>query len=470
MGNNFKKIKVKFIVESLLIALFISILLGLLISSILVLTYKQLGLEYDILLFVLCSVGVFLVSFIVSFIILKPNDIKVAKRIDKQMNLKEKISTMLEYEDKEGYIITKQREDAADKLNNLSVKKIKMHFNKYLLILPLIVLPFCLTSILVDSKFEETKPPIEEPISGDPYIIEQIKDLIREVNEDVNLMYPVKEAYVLHLEGLIEAIDVADISRAKEVEAVNLTITNISLSSSILNSIDDISLALSNSNLTEAHVLGTALASYDSERINSALEDIRSYLNSPSARQRQLNYEKLINDGFQLVDNERLDADDELYVEFTNLKNNLAEAITATTTYYSDLENVINNAKKTFEEAVIRQVETLYMANYLEERLIAIFELPNNDEPINPPVPNPPSGDEEPTDPDNGGGGGHGDTIYPGDDIFYDPDEGLVPYYEVIAKYSAYIEGLVQDGVISEELANYYIEYFNNLYEVDEGE
>lgn len=131
MGNNFKKIKVKFIVESLLIALFISILLGLLISSILVLTYKQLGLEYDILLFVLCSVGVFLVSFIVSFIILKPNDIKVAKRIDKQMNLKEKISTMLEYEDKEGYIITKQREDAADKLNNLSVKKIKMHFNKY---------------------------------------------------------------------------------------------------------------------------------------------------------------------------------------------------------------------------------------------------------------------------------------------------------------------------------------------------
>ena len=470
MGNNFKKIKVKFIVESLLIALFISILLGLLISSILVLTYKQLGLEYDILLFVLCSVGVFLVSFIVSFIILKPNDIKVAKRIDKQMNLKEKISTMLEYEDKEGYIITKQREDAADKLNNLSVKKIKMHFNKYLLILPLIVLPFCLTSILVDSKFEETKPPIEEPISGDPYIIEQIKDLIREVNEDVNLMYPVKEAYVLHLEGLIEAIDVTDISRAKEVEAVNLTITNISLSSSILNSIDDISLALSNSNLAEAHVLGTALASYDSERINSALEDIRSYLNSPSARQRQLNYEKLINDGFQLVDNERLDADDELYVEFTNLKNNLAEAITATTTYYSDLENVINNAKKTFEEAVIRQVETLYMANYLEERLIAIFELPNNDEPINPPVPNPPSGDEEPTDPDNGGGGGHGDTIYAGDDIFYDPDEGLVPYYEVIAKYSAYIEGLVQDGVISEELANYYIEYFNNLYEVDEGE
>ena len=142
----------------------------------------------------------------------------------------------------------------------------------------------------------------------------------------------------------------------------------------------------------------------------------------------------------------------------------------ATTTYYSDLENVINNAKKTFEEAVIRQVETLYMANYLEERLIAIFELPNNDEPINPPVPNPPSGDEEPTDPDTGGGGGHGDTIYAGDDIFYDPDEGLVPYYEVIAKYSAYIEGLVQDGVISEELANYYIEYFNNLYEVDEGE
>lgn len=467
MGNNFKKIKVKFIVESLLIALFISILLGLLISSILVLTYKQLGLEYDILLFVLCSVGVFLVSFIVSFIILKPNDIKVAKRIDKQMNLKEKISTMLEYEDKEGYIITKQREDAADKLNNLSVKKIKMHFNKYLLILPLIVLPFCLTSILVDSKFEETKPPIEEPISGDPYIIEQIKDLIREVNEDVNLMNPVKEAYVGHLEDLITAINKPEIMRYEEVEAVNLTITNVGYSSINLNSIDEITMALSNSNMDEVHNLGSAIASYDLNRVNDALDTMFSYVNLISANQRQTNYNNLVTECFQKVDDERLAETDEFYQEFVKLKADLALAI-ADVNYNDAISELAKDTKDSFGDAIIRQNETLSMANYIEERLRAIFELPDNEEPVNPTPPDVSGDGNNPTIDNPGGGGGHGNIIFAGDDLVYDPDEGLIEYYKVITKYSNYIQGLVQDGVISEELANYYIEYFNKLYEENE--
>lgn len=467
MVNNFKKIKTKFTIETLIIALFVGLFSGVLVSSILVLIYKQLGLEYNLLLFILIGVGVFVLLSLIIFLIFKPNNIKVAKRIDRQLNLKEKVHTMVEYEGKNGYLIDMQRADTKDKLNNLKVKRVKMKFSLYLLILPVVALALCLSSIMVKGKEVDEPVVVEPPVSGDPYIIAQLRDLIREVNEDVDLMSDVKVAYTTHLEDLIVAINRPDLTRSDEVEAVNSTITNLSYSSINLNSIDNITQVLSNSNLEEMHNLGVAIATYDEEQINTALDSIASYVKKVSGSQRQSSYEQLVDEGFQLVDNERLEDTDELYQVFTAFKTNLATAI-ADNNYNTAIEEVVSEAKADLASSVKRQVETLVMANYLEERLIAIFELPNTDTPVNPPIPDVPGIDEDPSKPSTGGGG-HGDTIYPGDDIFYDPDEGLVPYYEVISKYSAYIEGLVQDGVISEELANYYIEYFNNLYQADEG-
>lgn len=465
--DNFKKIKRKFTIEALLIALFAALFTGVAVSSILVLTYKQLGLEYNLLLFILIGVAVFVVCGVILFFILKPNNIKVAKRIDKQLHLKEKVHTMIEYEGKEGYLVSLQREDAKQKLNEISAKKVKFKFHYFWLIFPLVALPLCLSSILVKG-VETTPPPIEEkPISGDPKIIQQIRDLIREVNEDVNLIPAVKEAYVGHLEDLITAIDVPNITRSDEVEAVNLTINNISYSRINLNSIDNIADALSNSNQEEAHLLGVALDTFLEDEINNALDDIGSYIITPSSpTQRKQNFEELVTNGFNLIDMERLPEDDELYQVFINLKADLETALNSENNT-SAVNTVVKDAKADLNYAVLRQKESLDMASYIETRLTVIFQLPDPEEPVNPDIPDGPIDVEDPTKP-GGGGGGHGDTIYPGNDPVYDPDEGLVPYYEVINKYSAYIEGLVQDGVISEELANYYIEYFNNLYQANE--
>lgn len=467
MTDNFKKIKTKIIIEKLLISLFIGLFIGVLTSSILVLVYKQLGLEYSLLMFILIGVGVFIILSLILFFILKPNNIKVAKRIDKQLALKEKVHTMVEYNEKTGLLVDLQREDATTKLNEIPVKKFKLKFSPYLLILPLIVIPLCITSIVVKGKDIEEPPYVEPPVSGDPFIIQQIRDLIREVNEDVNLMNPVKEAYVAHLEDLITAINKPEIMRYEEVEAVNLTITNVGYSSINLNSIDEITMALSNSNMDEVHNLGSAIASYDLNRVNDALDTMFSYVNLISANQRQTNYNNLVTECFQKVDDERLAETDEFYQEFVKLKADLALAI-ADVNYNDAISELAKDTKDSFGDAIIRQNETLSMANYIEERLRAIFELPDNEEPVNPTPPDVSGDGNNPTIDNPGGGGGHGDIIFAGDDLVYDPDEGLIEYYKVITKYSNYIQGLVQDGVISEELANYYIEYFNKLYEENE--
>ncbi len=462
MSLQFLKIKRKIRFETILKCSAVSLSLGILVSSILIIIYKSLGLEYNLLYFILIGLGVFIVFDIVLFLIFNPSDVKVAKRIDKQLNLKEKIHTMVEYEDKNGPLVGLQRKDAEDKLASISIKKFKMKFSYYLLILPLMALAVCATSIIIKAK-EPQQPPIEEPISGDPYAILQIRIIIREVEANNVLMPAAKEAFVSHLEELIDNVNVENITRNQEVSFVNQTITEVSNSSSRVNSIDEIILALKNSNNEDMHALGIAISEYSAETMNSSLDTIRAYLvhASPSERRRRL--EEYNVEGFDLIANERLEATDEMNVFFVNLQKNLTTAIESQT-YNDDILQVIETAKSDLEAVVIKQKETLVVANYIEQSLIEIFQLPNNDEtPVNPAPPIGGVGDET-TGEGNGGGGGSGDIIFAGDDLFYDPDGGLLPYYEVISKYMTYIDGLIADGVIDEELRGYYVEYFNSLY------
>lgn len=462
MSLQFLKIKRKIRFETILKCSAVSLSLGILVSSILIIIYKSLGLEYNLLYFILIGLGVFIVFNVVLFLIFNPSDVKVAKRIDKQLNLKEKIHTMVEYEDKNGPLVGLQRKDAEDKLASISIKKFKMKFSYYLLILPLMALAMCATSIIIKAK-EPQQPPIEEPISGDPYAILQIRIIIREVEANNVLMPAAKEAFVSHLEELIDNVNVENITRNQEVSFVNQTITEVSNSSSRVNSIDEIILALKNSNNEDMHALGIAISEYSAETMNSSLDTIRAYLvhASPSERRRRL--EEYNAEGFDLIANERLEATDEMNVFFVNLQKNLTTAIESQT-YNDDILQVIETAKSNLEAVVIKQKETLVVANYIEQSLIEIFQLPNNDEtPVNPAPPIGGVGDET-TEEGNGGGGGSGDIIFAGDDLFYDPDGGLLPYYEVISKYMTYIDGLIADGVIDEELRGYYVEYFNSLY------
>lgn len=466
MNKNFKKIKTKITIEKLLVSLFIGLFSGLLISSILILIYKQLGLYYKLWLFIIIGVVLFIVISLGIFFLLKPNNIKTAKRIDRQLNLKEKVHTMVEYEDKEGYLINLQREDANVKLNDIPSKKLKFKFSPYLLIIPVIVLPLFITSIVVKGK-EIAEPPVVEPISGDPYIIGQIRTLIEEVKKDNNLMTEVKDAYVTNLEELITDIDDPNVTRSDEVAAVNKSITNLGYSSLTLNSIDEIITALTQSNMDESHNLGVALATYELEEVNKALDDIKVKVMIISPDGRKSKYEELVTNLFEKVDAERINADDEFYSVIKEFETDLYEAINSVE-WNTNINSLFEETKSKFGDAIIRQAETIIMANYLEEQLRMIFEIPSdNGEIVNPPIPNVPGDNEDPIKPGEGGGGS-GEIIYAGDDPVYDPDKGTVPYYKVIDKYYAYFQGLVQDGKISEELANYYIEYFNKLYSSSE--
>lgn len=462
MSLQFLKIKRKITLEAILKSCFISISLGVLVSSILLIIYKTTGLKYNLIYIILIGIGVFVVASILLFLIFKPNNVKVAKRIDKQLQLKEKIHTMIEYEGKAGPLVDVQRQDAIEKLSAISLKKFKMKISLYFLIFPLVALSLCTTSIVIKAKAPE-EPPAEEPITGDPYAILQIRIIIRNVNANTVLMQSAKDSFVEILEKLISDVNVENITRNQEVSFANQAINSISLSSINVNSIDEVINALKNSNNEDIHDLGISISEYSSESMNKSLDTIRAYLVHASLNERKKRLQEYNVDGFELIANERLDQNDEMNLFFVNLYNTLQQAIESST-YNDDITLAIENAKEDLESVVIKQKETLVVANYIEEALIEIFQLPNNTEtPVNPAPPSGGLGDET-TEEGNGGGGGSGDIIFAGDDLFYDPDGGLLPYYEVISKYMTYIDGLIADGVIDEELRGYYVEYFNSLY------
>ena len=55
----------------------------------------------------------------------KPSDKKIALRLDKKLGLHEKCATMIEFQEKEGAILAKQREDATTTLAEKPTKALK---------------------------------------------------------------------------------------------------------------------------------------------------------------------------------------------------------------------------------------------------------------------------------------------------------------------------------------------------------
>ena len=64
-------------------------------------------------------------GFAAAYFIKKPTDKKIAARLDKELNLQEKVSTRVEFEGKDGVILNKQREDATVKLDEKPVKAVQ---------------------------------------------------------------------------------------------------------------------------------------------------------------------------------------------------------------------------------------------------------------------------------------------------------------------------------------------------------
>lgn len=155
---------------------------GLFSAAILIVIFQLLNILEWYIYLVSIGVGLFIYGIIlfVYYLFNRVNDKAVANRIDKSFSLREKASTMVEFEGKDSLIINKQREDAKKSIKLRSPRKLVIKVTMASLPLPLIGAGAFTTSIFTQNIVNMIKAERVEDNYDDETdeIIDSIKDYV----------------------------------------------------------------------------------------------------------------------------------------------------------------------------------------------------------------------------------------------------------------------------------------------------
>ena len=179
---------------------------------------KVKGIEFNVIYLVLIALGVMLLIVGLGYLIFKPNKVRIAKRLDKEFKMNEKVQTMVEFENEEGFMIELQRQNTLNILSDISVKSLSMRFSIVLLILLVISCACGVTAFALPS--HEDLPTVETPeptYEVDDWTILAIKNIIDKVKTST-AEDKLKTKYISMLEELIIELE-TNIDKESQMKA-----------------------------------------------------------------------------------------------------------------------------------------------------------------------------------------------------------------------------------------------------------
>ncbi len=463
MGEGFKKFQKKILLETLIKCIATGFSLSLIITSVFLLTGKLAGDLQNPFVYILIGLGSFIILTTLLFLLFKPNKLKIAKRLDRDLTLHEKVQTMVKFENEDGLIINLQREDTKMRLANISLEKLSMKIGLFFIVIPLLASAFCVTAIAIPNQETPTisTEPTDDPFELDNWSIQAIRDLIEEV-EKSSLAQNVKTAYVNALNGLIDILLETEVVSEMET-AVLSTINNIYLELDKINTNNELFAILSKSSESMVITLAMHINNLDSRSVSNALDSIQAMINGTDI---PLNCATMYENIGKILNNSNANKEEALYCALINFCDEMRACVTS-----DDLHNVFSKHKEIVALEIENQKANDNMAHYIEETLREIFNLyeeivtePEVTEPetsVTEPITGP---TEPPTDTGGQGGLGTGETLYGSDDAFFDPELGEIVYGDVIDDYFADILNKILDGSIPKEYEDYFNQYFDELY------
>ena len=277
MNESFNKFRKKILIESLIKSLIISISLSVIAFSgpKLIVHFGKLNVgEFFVLWLILISVWVLLLSFGLSFLILFPRKLKTAKRLDKELNLNQKVQTMIEFEKEESPMINLQREDTLNILSNISIKKLAMKFSVFIFVLLGFACALGVTVVAVEN-YEKPSTPIIEPekptYNLDNWTVRALLDLI-EVVEKSNVQADLKQPVIKDLENLLDVLETVEYE-SDMVDEVNSVIKDIDHRLDVANSANEIFTELKSSESPIVRELVTQINAFNITNVNNTVEN-----------------------------------------------------------------------------------------------------------------------------------------------------------------------------------------------------
>lgn len=221
MNNGYSDFKKKILLNHLIRWLVIAISLCLVVFGILFLLSKLKVISLNIGLIIVIALLSGIILFLFTYFIFKPNDKKIAKRLDKDFDLKNRVETMIELKDKEGFVIELQKEDTEEKLKNIPLKSLKFKAPAVLIIASLLGLGTTITAASIPAKSEKIDE--EKTYTLTELQIQKIEDLKNKVRA-TSCEDSLKELYIACLDNLIGELT----KGVKESELNDVVLSTIS--------------------------------------------------------------------------------------------------------------------------------------------------------------------------------------------------------------------------------------------------
>lgn len=296
MNNNFDKFKKKILREHLVYSLIYAVCAGLVMGAIslmvLIFAYKDApGFAYPVIVSSASLVAA-AITFILYYRHKKPSDEEIALRIDSSLSMQEKVATMVEFQNEDGLIINKQREDATSKLSSKDPKALPVKLR--VMTLPIILICGGLfaasfftpskSNPFVDIYSDNNKDSDEDKKDDQTKIDDKTKEIGEDTKKDIDEIDP-NEQFNQDLDNIIDNLvkdlegDTDATSRQDKIDDAKDKIDD---ALEKVNNNDKIGDALSESDDEALKMLGKAIKNNDVDGIKEALEKLKEEIDSLS--------------------------------------------------------------------------------------------------------------------------------------------------------------------------------------------
>ena len=489
MSGQFKRFKNKYILEAAIKSVVVGVSFGMFAAGVILLALKLCNIEINPAYYALIAIGGALICGGLAFLILKPCDKKIAKRLDEEYGLGERVQTALAFKDRDGGLVSLQRQDAETRLSDVKYKAPKIsRIWQYILVFALALI-MLVTAIAVPAKSNAATPgqPDEPPVTNNKFELSDyqtaaLEELIADV-EDSHLSEKLKSDIALSLEALLREL--------KEEDTVN------GMRETVAGCVHDADGLIKGA--CSYYGIGSALYEADSKQLARIIAygaefykryNFTSYVNvtdfyvgcvetaeteiSATSEELKQNIAGLVIGemrseltAFIFKINSTLSGfaeQDNLY----SILSRFAAALSSEELTAGSINNIFDNLTYSLSNELAAQAYKFALDRYICNKLVALFEIPSNLVNISAwdltSVVNEDSGGGD-DDKTNGGGYGDGDQIYGSDDEIYDPVTGeYVKYGEILQRYYDIVNSFLNEGVLTDEQAAIVRTYFTLLF------
>ncbi len=502
MRDSFNKFKNRIILEILIKCIVIGFSLGLIVVSVPLIIVKVKGIDFKVLYLILIGLGVMLLISGLLFLIFKPSDKKIAKRIDNNLNLNEKVQTMIEFENEDGKMINLQREHTLKILANTSIKELTIKISVFLIVLLGLALSTTVAAIAIPAHEEPFEcithtdnnndgicdvcgesVPYDPNYDIDDWTILSILQIIEKVQAST-IDESLKTKYVSELNNLITTLKSAEKeSEMKEVVIDLIELVRFELDK--VNTNNEVYTVLRTTDTSSIKTLAEAINYLKLDNVKNALEGFIILISGKVSAITEID-----NSFGQILRTSNLNKQDSLYLALIEFATKINECKNAkleseANDEYSDTVNeAVKQIVKDYSQNVIsileHQRENYDVALYIEEELIKIFglteeEIGNNDNVNDDNQDGDSSNNDGYNNNDdlengNSGGLGTGEVLFGSNEAFFDPEKGVVVYGDVITDYYSDIFTRLEEGTLPDDFREYFNNYYDSLFNAQKEE